>query len=97
MIQRGQTYKPLFQGVSVDQIRLVLEAEKLLPSPCRQLLVEFSREDTEKVERIVRDELKSKEADEHVLKLVKAILTSMFKQLYTRRATWKDGLSLQQD
>lgn len=81
-------------AVTPALVRRIIEVEKLLPSP-RTLLVEFSRADTDVVTQIVKRELKSKESDERILKLTKAVLTSLFKQLYTRRSTWKDGLTLQ--
>jgi hypothetical protein len=49
--------------------------------------------DREEVARIVRRELKGKGFSDEVVRLVRNGLTQMFKTLYTRRASWRDGIN----
>lgn len=90
---------PFLRGCLPSEIieQAVLAECRLSESVDTEPLLEFSRSDEDRVVDIVRRELKSQTTDERVLKLSKAILTSLFKQLWTRRAQWKDGLTTQSE
>jgi hypothetical protein len=57
----------------------------------------LSKTDEEKIEKIIRRELKGKEFEERVLKLTKGVLTQLYKLFYTRRAFWRDSLNTSSD
>jgi len=67
---------------------LEAEADALLPYP----LMEFKRSEEEAVEKIVRDVLKSDFAQDLMVKVIRNVLTSHYKSLYTRRSVWKSEL-----
>lgn len=55
---------------------------------------ELSERDRDEVARIARGELKGDKIDERVLRGVKNALTSLFATFYTRRAFWRNELSI---
>jgi hypothetical protein len=47
-----------------------------------------------KIEKIVKDELKSnKELEDKVVEITSNVLTQLYKQLWIKRAVWRSGLS----
>jgi len=55
----------------------------------------FSKSEEEAIERVVRRELKSKESDDRIVRIVRNVLTQVYKNMYTRRGFWRDGLNAQ--
>lgn len=45
-----------------------------------------------KIEKMVRDELKSSVSEKIILKIVKNAISSLYKTLWMRRATWLGGI-----
>jgi len=53
-----------------------------------------SSEFKSKVEKIVKDRIKNEKAlEDKVVDITKNVLTQLYKQLWTKRAFWKNGLS----
>jgi hypothetical protein len=53
-----------------------------------------SSEFKSKVEKIVKDRIKTEKAlEDKVVEITKNVLTQLYKQLWTKRAFWKNGLS----
>jgi hypothetical protein len=53
-----------------------------------------SNEFKSKIEKIVKDELKSnKELEDKVVEITSNVLTQLYKQLWIKRAVWRSGLS----
>lgn len=79
----------------LEIVRLHLAAEGLCSAPDEALPLHeaFTQSDEDKIEQIVRREIKGKAFEDRVLKLSKGILTQLFKNLYTRRSTWRDPLN----
>ena len=81
---------------NAKQVAYDLFAKELIESDGR-LFEALEKGDKERIERIVRRELKSKESNELFLKNVKSALTQLFKTFYTRRTFWRDLITLNKD
>ena len=78
-----------------DSIRQILK-EELTKSDVKSEVKKYmdSSEFKSKVEKIVKDRIKNeKELEDKVVDITKNVLTQLYKQLWTKRAFWKNGLS----
>jgi len=69
--------------------------DAFLPSPILEtaLVETISSDDAAKIQSLIRGQFRTEEFNERVLRLVKNILTQLYKSLYTRRSFWRDTLS----
>ena len=51
-----------------------------------------SKELEKRVEKIVREELKNKASERIIIQIVKNAMSSLYKTLWMRRATWLSGI-----
>jgi hypothetical protein len=78
-----------------DSIRQILK-EELTKSEVKSEVKKYmdSSEFKSKVEKIVKDRIKNeKELEDKVVDITKNVLTQLYKQLWVKRAFWKNGLS----
>lgn len=76
-------------AVEAAQVDVLLESHRALHET-------ISRSDEDKIEAIVKRVLKGSDYEKIFLRMSKNVLTSLFKLLYTRRASWRDSLSATQ-
>ena len=78
----------------MDRITLANASDCLV----KILLAEkLSATDKDEVERIVRAELKDKDTDEKIVKIVRNVLVQFTKTLYNRRSFWSSTLNSNPD
>ena len=78
-----------------DSIRQILK-EELTKSDVKSEVKKYmdSSEFKSKVEKIVKDRIKNeKELEDKVVDITKNVLTQLYKQLWVKRAFWKNGLT----
>lgn len=76
----------------------MLHADRVLVTPFEAPLAEsISKSDEDRIAEIVRRELKGKASEEYLVKVIRSVLTQLFKTFYTRRSFWRDSLNAHSD
>ncbi len=77
-----------------SQVEAYVNAESLVEDCGVESVQEkLTQSDEDRVKQLVRQELKGRDNEKIIFKLIQNVLGSLFKTFYVRRSFWRDSLS----